>query len=238
MRSYDPALPLISIHIPKCAGTSLKNILSRWFPGPRLCTHYRRAGEPATYASPAGLPSRHDLSAGMCVHGHFNGARGFGVWDYYPDARQFITFFREPFDRFVSQWIYMHRQRDNGALVPALDDNPSFDTWLHIRAEQQCQGCNSYSPIWFLPSPPGTETAETHFTRDYVFVGVFERMSASIRGLADALGQDDVDFPHLNATARPSDDFERWRGFFERNFTDEYALYQTAYEHNLGQTGP
>lgn len=237
MRPYDPALPLISIHIPKCAGSSLVDVLRHWFAGPRLRMHYRPAGTPSLHGASDGLPPRHALSAGMCVHGHFNGARGFGVWDYYPEASQFITFVREPFDRFVSQWLHMHRRRKDGERVPELDDEPSFDTWLHRRAEQQRKGCNSYSPVWFLPSPPGAEPAQTHFERDYVFVGVFERLAASMCGLAAALGQAQMELPHLNATARPAQDFEQWRVFFERHFADECALYQTACEHHLRQTG-
>jgi len=31
MRSYDPSLPLVSLHIPKTAGTSLRSTLVDWF---------------------------------------------------------------------------------------------------------------------------------------------------------------------------------------------------------------
>ena len=39
MRSYDPARLLVSVHVPKCAGTSFAELLRSWF-GARLHLHY------------------------------------------------------------------------------------------------------------------------------------------------------------------------------------------------------
>lgn len=227
MRRYDSSLPLVSIHVPKCAGTSLSDILCQWFPGDDFQRHYRPHLDQ--------LPVRHELRGGQCVHGHFNGARGFGVWDFYPQARQFIIFLREPFDRFVSQWLYMNRRHQGGDYVGGLVDNPSFEQWINRRADEQGRQRNSYSPVWFLPLPPGTTPVETQLRELFVFIGLHERMALSMRGLAASLGRPEVALPHLNRTERGRREFERWRGFYERHFQDEYALYQAAYQLHLKQ---
>src|SRR6185312_9901072 len=102
MKAYDRDAPLISLHIPKTGGTSLFRILQGWF-GDRLMRHYAQNGAP---------PQRHALTGPICVHGHFNAALGVGVPQYYPDAPQFMTFLREPFERYVSQWFAMRRMRE------------------------------------------------------------------------------------------------------------------------------
>ena len=37
---YDPAEPLISVHVPKCAGTSLGQALAQWYGPEGLFLHY------------------------------------------------------------------------------------------------------------------------------------------------------------------------------------------------------
>jgi hypothetical protein len=69
--------PLIFIHIPKTAGTSVKQIFRKWY-GQGLHMHYynEQAG---------GLPVKHDLQAfhsierPVVIYGHFNRLRGFGM---------------------------------------------------------------------------------------------------------------------------------------------------------------
>ena len=44
MIDYNPNEPLISIHIPKCGGTSLRQILNNWF-RPNFRAQYARGGK-------------------------------------------------------------------------------------------------------------------------------------------------------------------------------------------------
>src|SRR5262245_8731415 len=98
MKLYDPEKPLISLHIPKCGGTSFRAVLQHWF-GPNLYRHcfYERLTKP---------PRKYDLEGGMCIHGHFNRKRQIGVSDYYPEVDQFITILRDPFEMTVSRYFY------------------------------------------------------------------------------------------------------------------------------------
>ncbi|MEA1652013.1 sulfotransferase family 2 domain-containing protein [Nitrospirillum sp. BR 11164] len=218
MPPYDPTAPLISLHIPKTGGSSLREVLAAWFPGDSLLFHYRDRAEP---------PTRHDLRGGTCIHGHFNGARGIGAWQYYPGVMQHITFLRDPFDRFLSQWFYLNKRKRAGYPEPDLTDDPAFDVWLHRRAEAQAQGNNPYSFIWQMPLPPGAVDLDTLFDRHFVFVGIMERYAASLDALATALGKPPLPPPHSNATERDSD-LTHWRPVYEKLFPDEYELYGKA----------
>lgn len=107
--AYNSKEPLISLHIPKTGGTSLRTILLRWFPNGQFLEHYPNNGL---------LPLRHDCRGPVCIHGHFNSTRGFGVAEYYPHASQFITFLRDPFNRICSLCFFLTRQ--NGVAAAFL----------------------------------------------------------------------------------------------------------------------
>lgn len=111
MKRYVRGKPLISIHIPKCGGTSFKAVLKKWF-GKNLYQHYfdeRKNKKPPRYNLKSGFFRREFLN-GVYIHGHFNKTRGFGVNDYYPELDQFITILRDPFEIAVSNYYYIQRQ--------------------------------------------------------------------------------------------------------------------------------
>lgn len=225
MISYDPQSAVISLHIPKTGGTSVRQLLEAWFPDGRLLPHYYRAdtGE---------LPAKHALTGGYCVHGHFNTARGFGVDAYYPDGKQFIAFLREPFDRFLSNWFFMNVRKRNGVRVPFLDGDPDFATFLHDCAEKQAQGKNALSVHWYFPDPHTPELIGDIMDRRFIFLGIMERLQPSIDALAIRLGKQPLQIAHLNATARTEHEFNAWRPFYEKNFGVEFDIYEKALARN------
>jgi len=224
MRAYDPSRPLISLHIPKTAGMSLRSTLTDWFGPEKLHLHYRGdQGE---------APERHNLQPGDCVHGHFNRLRGIGALDYYPDACQFITFLRDPFSRFVSLWRYLHFQKRHGVAVPALDDDPSFDTWFERRAEA-AKGEDPFSFLAQLPWVTPPDNPSSIFENNFVTIGITENYLDSVRILATALSfpvPDDV--IHINRAddkhrlGDPIDDFSKWRKRHEDVFHLEHEVYE------------
>lgn len=224
MKLYDSDAPLISLHIPKTGGTSLTHALESWFPDGRLIRHYR--------APDGELPPRCALDGPICVHGHFNAARGFGIPQYYPQASQFIVFLREPFDRFLSIWFYMQRTKREGRFIQDLADDPDFPTFLSRRADEQMQNLNSYSLVWHFPHPSDNSDIGGIMDRLFVFVGTTERFCESLDALAAALRKPAVQTVHHNETARDSVEYRHWRPFYEKHFSIEFEFYEAAVKRN------
>ncbi|MBW1940370.1 MAG: sulfotransferase family 2 domain-containing protein [Deltaproteobacteria bacterium] len=119
MKKYDSTIPLISIHIPKCAGTSFAEILTAWF-GRGFLQHYPDEKNNKS-------PKKHNIYIGkhfkprLCIHGHFNNNRGNGVQDYYPNVDQYIMILRDPFEVYLSNYFYVKRLRkDAYRPIPLL----------------------------------------------------------------------------------------------------------------------
>ena len=223
MKAYDKKQPLIALHVPKTGGNSFLELLKIWFPGERLFLHYK-VGEIA--------PIRHVLLPSTCVYGHFNSARGWGALDYYPTINQFVTFLREPFDRFLSQWFFLNQLKRTGSTIPGLEDDPTFEVWLHRRAEEQAIGKNSFSFVWQLPLAPNRRSIETIFAENFIFIGIMERFTESIACLANILGTAALPLAHLNVTKRETNDFLKYRSYFEKFFSDEVGIYEQALKVN------
>lgn len=229
-QAYDPSKLLISLHVPKTAGTSFCTTLKTWFGEDGLRLHYRDADAD---------PVRHTgISARACVHGHFNRVRGIGALAYYPEAQQFITFLRDPFSRFVSQWRYLHFQRRSGLPVPALDDNPTFGQWFDRRAKAASEGEDPFSFLAQLPWPVAPDNADGAFDQGYIAVGILEAYDASVRVLAKALGfQAPQEIIHVNRaddahrSGDPTEIYGEWQTAHRDAFALEYAVYEAGRRH-------
>ena len=225
---YDPARPLFSLHVPKTAGTSFRNDLEGWFGRENMAFHYRGdQGEP---------PPRAILRPGLCVHGHFNRLRGIGVRQYYPQADQFIVFLRDPFDRFVSNWRYLHFQARSGVAVGEFDDRPDLETWLDRRRRKvETDGEDPFSFLAQLADPADPAAPEAVFGAQYLAVGVTERYAQSVELFAAILGREPpaavrrlnlANEPHREGDpdeARPD-----LREAYARAFPLEHAVYGAA----------
>ena len=144
MKTYDPRKPLISIHIPKCAGSSFSHILEVWFKGGFL-PHYHNEKldePPKKYNLHTGNFFK-KLRQGICIHGHFNNKRGNGVRDYYPEVDQFITIMRNPFDLHISTYFYVKREAQkqgggafrSGKKHPILENGWSLEEYFREAKE-------------------------------------------------------------------------------------------------------
>jgi Sulfotransferase family len=220
MIRYDPLSPLVSIHVPKTAGTSLARLLAEWFPDGRLLRHY--AGD--------ALPVRHTLRGPVCVHGHFNALRGFGVNDYYPDAGQFITFLRDPFDRYVSGW--QHVKREPQAFAELLSQCADFPDFIKLRLSLEADNKPTYSFLAaFFPGDGSAADFARQIDSRFVFVDIAERYQASIDALAVALGKPKRPAVRVN-TDMATADYRAWRPLYEKHFPAEFEAYAIALARN------
>jgi hypothetical protein len=227
-RGYDPNRPLFSLHVPKTAGTSFRSDLEGWFGRERMAFHYRGdRGE---------APAKAQLAPGLCVHGHFNRLRGIGVRQYYPGADQFIVILREPFDRFVSTWRYLHFQTRSGVHSPEFADQPDLATWLERRIAATADvGEDPFSFLAQLADPADPADPSAVFGPQYLAVGVTERYAESVELFAAILGQrPPAEVTRLNRADEahraddPRADHAGLRELYARAFPLEYAVYEAA----------
>ncbi len=219
--NYDDTLPLVSIHIPKTGGSSFLLILREWFGPDRVHVHY--PGERLTHI-PEGL------SGGDCIHGHFNAARGFRIDDVISSGGQFITFLRDPFERFVSQWSFIHRGVRNEEACLGDEAVDHFRNWMGLRAAEQKEGRNSWSLIWHFPQKVREKCSLAEIERHFVFIGEMARYEASVSALASRLNKPVPTVPFVNAWLKDKSMFESYRPEFEECFADEIDLYQACLE--------
>ncbi|GAB4343811.1 MAG: hypothetical protein Kow0089_19900 [Desulfobulbaceae bacterium] len=228
MKIYDPGKPLISIHIPKCAGQSFAEVLQAWFG-----KGYRRHYYDEIRNRP---PVRHDLyrrgifrrkfRKGICIHGHFNRERGIGVAEYYPEVDQFITILRDPFELHLSNYFFVKRLGKkacrSGKPHPIIENDMDVETYLR-RA--------NYSYITkFFPAGITLDNYREILSERFIFMGVAEKLQESVDLLADVLGFPAVQVTEKNVSTRKEDIPPDAREEFIRNNPLEMAIYDFALE--------
>ena len=198
MIEYDPKKPLISIHIPKCAGSSFSDILKSWF-GAGYLPHYHDEKNNIP-------PQRHNLQSklffrrfkpGICIHGHFNHERGNGVQDYYPEADQFITFLRDPFDLHLSNYFYVKREAKylGKGAYRAGKERPVIKNILSL---EEYLGRSKKSFIKaFLPPNITLDNYREILDEYFLYIGITENFQHSVNILADKLG-----FPRVTVSRK------------------------------------
>jgi Sulfotransferase family len=166
---------LLSLHVPKCGGTSFGLVLRRLF-GPKLWLNYGTIFTRAE-ARPELIPAE-----ATCIHGHFE-ADAFS--EIHPDAPM-ITWVRHPVDRLVSNYHYFLRHPG---------ENDYFSRILHEKRLTLCE---------FGDLEGMRDVAARHFasrrTGDFQFVGVMEHFSESMTVFNHTFGFPDVGHvPFVNA---------------------------------------
>lgn len=214
MRPYDPRQPLISLHIPKCAGQSMRQILAGWF-GPKFFVHY--------YQQYQALPAKIELAPGICIHGHFNQARGFGLREYYPEARQLITVWRDPLAAAISNYFFWKRksramQLARGEYRPGDDrDYRSLDDYFWKQG---------YSRLLdFMPAGLTAGNYREILESRFIAAGLVESFSDFIRQLAGILGREPVPPVCLNQSPVDEELSPDLREQFLETHRLEYQIY-------------
>jgi len=207
MIDYDTGKPLISLHVPKCGGQTLRRVLEKWF-GERFFVHYFQQGH--------SLPPRHPQKPGICIHGHFNQARGFGVMDYYPEVDQFIAVLRDPIEAAVSNYFFWKRkarsiQLINKMMVPGGEqDYRDIDDFFRKRPRSNM--------LDFMPRMMTKENYRETIETKFVWIGLVEKLQMHVDGLAEVLGFSPVTVDRLNASNRDEELSSAARlSFFENN---------------------
>lgn len=214
MKDYDPSLPLIAIHVPKTAGTSVRNIYEDWF----------RSGFLEHYITPPEQPKKYDLNAlhsrerPVVVYGHFNSKKNFGVQDVYPEVEQFVTILRDPFDRAVSRYFY----------VKGIDKKSGGSSTSESELREVLR---HQDPKWgMLCQFPRQVTMENYkeiIERYFIDIGTTEYLEESLTRVSKKLGKtfSPTSLPVLNVSRRNAAVPEDLREEFINANSLEYAVY-------------
>jgi hypothetical protein len=223
VRAYDPSRPLIAIHVPKTGGVSFRDILARWF-GRRLYRHYydERRGRMPKKRRLTGILSR-SFKPGICIYGHFNHARGFGIQDYYPEVDQFITVLREPFELVVSDYFFRRRV---GGTWRDQSRVPAEDLETFVRNAQP-------NMLGHFPFELTLDNYRSMLEKHFIHVGITEEMNASVRTIAAKLGfAPPAEMPVRNQSVRTESVPYELRAAFREKHPLEYAVYEFAVDNH------
>ena len=229
MKIYDSRKALISIHIPKCAGSSFQRILKSWFKR-RFRRHYHDETQnkpPKKYTLYSSFLLK-ELQRDLCIHGHFNNNRGNGVRDYYPEAEQLITVIRDPFDVHLSNYFYVKREAQNqcrgayrfGKRHPILENG--WDLEGYLREAKKSYICQFFPPEITLDNYQ--QVLETQF----LYIGIAEELQSSVNILAQKLNFPNRTVPHRNVSEWTESVPDGAREEFEENNRLEVLIYKYA----------
>lgn len=168
---------LISVHLPKTAGTSFEHSLRRHF-GAQLERRY--ADKPLHHhplrrnlrAAREGLCGRHREEASpACIHGHFL------PLSYRHLARRadvrFVTWLREPIDRLLSHYHYWRRAADSDAqdqMQDKVQQRMREENWSFEQFAQRRELRNVYRAfLWGFP------------VERFDFIGITEHYASDLR---------------------------------------------------------
>ena len=199
-------------HIPKCSGTSVVNVLGRWF---LLREDYRAYVQgdwrAARRVDLDRLRNRH------CLTGHFD-YQGVYLRDRYPeilrDRRFFLfTFIREP----LATKLSLFRYEKQSGIIPDMT------------LEEHLLSRDNYIANRFPCTPEDVDVV----LERYDFIGVTERIDESLDKLAQLVNRKPVHVPRLNATRDKRDEATPSpvliAEFRRRNDLD-YHIYRRALE--------
>lgn len=174
---------LISVHIPKTGGSSLKHGLHLHFGdslrldyADRPLAHSPFVRNMRAWAASFGTP--YTLAGANCVHGHFLPKK----YSRVPDAT-FITWLRDSVERLVSRYHFAKRAWDSGSheindrqllrlIVERKGEFPSLDCFAALEKFR-----NTYAKYFW------------RFDMErFAFIGITEDWETSIRRLAEVSG--------------------------------------------------
>jgi len=226
VKHYDPRKPLVSIHIPKCGGTSLRQVLTEWYCSSFHSHYYHQRWNlpPRKINLKRGCFSR-EYKPKMCIHGHFNRKLGIGLEDYYPQVDQFITVLRDLFELHLSNYYYGRKRLQarggkvyrEGQLHPLAQMNWSLADYLRERKESFI--------LQYLPADITEENYQQVIEEKFVAIGLVSRMQESIDMIAEQLDFPPIEVRHMNISARNEDVPPGTREDFIRNNPLVMAIY-------------
>jgi len=204
-------------HIIKCGGTSLNQVLGKWFAVE--FDHIDVTDELNSY--PKYRFDLNKLSSDTCLIGHYNNP-GTMVYQRYPeftknsDKFKLFTFVREPLKFRISLYYYNLGNKNKDF------DNLPLDVFL------------KYSKVnYFSTLFPCYKSNYKNVLDSYFFIGIVEKMQESFDKLADKLDMKKVRVPYSNKSEKDSQIDLLSSEFieeFKKNNSLDYDIYNYCLE--------
>lgn len=197
-------LELISVHIPKTAGTSFRFILDHIY-GKRLQYIYsKEQGTSEIWRDR--LPVIHSES--RAIHGHFPATHT--LVEHYPEAK-LIAWIRDPVARIISYYNYWRGVKRHG--------NPNHDYFLE----------HNLSLLEFARLDFMKNEMIGHLNRvsleAFTFIGIVERFDADVSLLARMMDWELPNLPYVNASLGKTTLLDRERKDLEKVLGEEIEFY-------------
>lgn len=221
---YNSNFPLIYIHVPKCAGTSVAKQFKIWF-GLKLYFSYfnENKGKKPNRVRLYKLLSK-SYRSNLCIYGHFNSNRGFGVKDIYPELNQYVSILRNPTDVIISNFYYLQKTSTNWKDKSRV---PSSNLSIYEYAK-------SCELNYLNHFPPGItlDNFKEFIQSNFLFIGIAEELEISLNILSQIIGKKKPDkIDTLNVTKRDdSIDVVEINDILRKRFILEYLVYDYVKE--------
>ena len=185
---------LISVHIPKCAGTSFLKILGTQYGTGLLLDYDEVPLDPeclfqkdfTAWETTQKRALARDFTNVQAIHGHFWA----GKYDEVLPGAPKITWLREPVRRVVSHYYYWKTK-------------PSLPNSLHrLFVEKQCS-LAEFIEFPIMQNAYTNTFLRGHVLNDFAFVGVCEFFAEDMQRLQRQLGWSEVTLPQENRTEHP-----------------------------------
>lgn len=232
MKIYDPGLPLISVHIPKCAGSSFSDVLKLWFKRNYLGHyHNEKTNTPPVKYDLSEDPLTQKPRFGLCIHGHFNNDRGNGISDYYPGAGQIITILRHPFNLHLSTYFYVKREAltEGGGAYRSGKPHPIIQSNWNLR--EYLTNCKKSYIMSFLPPEITLDNYHSILENRFLYIGVSEKLQPAVDMLSEILGFPPVTVPRRNVSEWSEKIPDGALEEFEEKNSLEMSIYKYAQSH-------
>lgn len=189
---------IVYIHIPKTAGTTLREIIKQQYPGG---VANLEALDPAVY--PAQLPPFVDRitspeSKIKWVSGHLC----MEVKDYFPPSTKYVTMLRKPTEQVISHYHYIHRHP--GHPLHKLVHPMTLSEFIE-HPTTHWNICNPQTRQLSTTGKVNLREARKHLNRYFAVTGIVERFKESVFLMKKSFSWGDVHFENYNVNpSRPA----------------------------------
>jgi hypothetical protein len=192
--------PIIFLHLPKAAGSSLRDAFRREYRGQQI---YELSGNPEQAAALTRWPvkKRHEIDL-LLGHQHF----GMHLW-LRPGAR-YITMLRDPIDRCISHYFFVLRKPQHHLHQRVMQERMTLYDYI---TKQTSRELDNDQVRWLNDDGhravafggvrrPMLDIAKQRLAEEFEVVGLSERFDESLALVADALQWERIERIRVNVT--------------------------------------